>query len=111
MRRLTILIFALTASCFCIALAQSSKPKVNDVHDFMRAKLEHSKKLLEGLTVNDLNLVAKNSQAISLLSEDTAWQVLQTPEYAQRSREFRRVADRLTAAAQNRISMAHAGIR
>ena len=77
-------------------------PKVNDVRDFMQVKLEDSKKVLEGLTVEDFDLIVKNSQAMSLLSEDAAWQVLQTPEYAERIAEFRRTTDRLTAAAKKK---------
>ncbi len=80
----------------------SQQPKVNDVHDFMRAKLEHSKKVLEGLTMEDFSAIVKNSQAMSLLVEDAAWQVLQTREYAQRSAEFRRTADRLTEAGRKK---------
>ena len=85
-----------------IAIAQSTGRKVNDVHDFMRVKLEHSKKVLEGLTTEDLDLVAKNAQAMSLLSQEATWQVLQTQEYAHRSQDFRRTADTLTQAAKKK---------
>ena len=64
-----------------IAVRSSAEPKVNDVHSFMQVKLEDSKKVLEGLTIEDFDLIVKNSQAMSLLSEDAIWQVLQTPEY------------------------------
>ncbi len=102
MRRLPILIFGLTISGICIAFAQSTRPEVNDVQAFMRVKLDDSKKVLEGLTVEDFDLIFKNAQAMSLLSEDATWQVLQTPEYAQRSAEFRRAADSLATAAKKK---------
>ena len=52
----------------------------------MRVKLDDAKKVLEGLTVEDYNMIVKNAQEMSLLSEDAVWQVLQTPEYAERQR-------------------------
>ena len=73
---------------------------VNNVKEFMRKKLVHSQKVLEGLTSDDLEMVAKHAQEISLLSQAAAWQVLQTPEYAERSLEFRRAVDAMTQAAR-----------
>lgn len=69
---------------------------------FMRAKLQHSQKVLEGLAMEDFDLIAKNSQKLSLLSLAEDWQVLETPEYAQHSMEFRRSADALTEAAKKK---------
>jgi hypothetical protein len=84
------------------ASRSSAEPKVNDVHTFMQVKLEDSKKVLEGLTTENFDLMVKNSQEMSLLSEDALWQVLQTPEYVQRSADFRRITDRLTEAARKK---------
>jgi hypothetical protein len=69
---------------------------------FMRAKLEHSQKILEGLTTDDLASVAKHSQELSLLSHASNWEVLQTEDYVQHSREFRRTTDTLTKAAREK---------
>ena len=78
------------------------KPPVNNVGEFMRQKLVHSQKILEGLTTDDLETVAKHSQELSLLSQAATWQVLQTPDYLQHSIEFRRAADALTEAAKKK---------
>jgi cytochrome c556 len=72
------------------------------LRDFMRVKLSHSQKVLEGLTTQDFDMIAKNSQAMSLLSLETNWQVLQTAEYLDRSKDFRRTADALTEAAKKK---------
>lgn len=72
----------------------------NPISVFMRAKLDHAQKVLEGLTVENLSMVAKNSQAMGLLSQDEQWRVLQTQEYLQRSVEFRRAVETLTEAAK-----------
>lgn len=70
--------------------------------EFMRLKLEHSQKILEGLVTEDYEVMAQHAQKLSLLSLDASWQVLQTTEYAQESVEFRRAADALTAAAKRK---------
>jgi cytochrome c556 len=69
---------------------------------FMKAKLEHSQKTLEGLAKADYDLVVKHSQAISLLCEDELWAVLKTPEYHERSKEFQRSINAITDAARRR---------
>ncbi len=69
---------------------------------FMRAKLEHSQKVLEGLTLEDFDKIAKHAQELSLLSQASTWQVLQTPEYHDRSVEFRRSVDGLTDMARKK---------
>jgi hypothetical protein len=69
---------------------------------FMLAKLEHAKRVLEGLTTENFDLVARNAQAMTLLSLERGWQVLQTEEYLQRSAEFRRTSSALTEASKNR---------
>lgn len=82
--------------------ATLSAQRPNDVGTFMRAKLEHSKKLLEGLALEDFDLIAQQSQDLSLLSQATNWQVLNTAEYLEQSAEFRRTADALTQAAKEK---------
>lgn len=79
---------------------QAQEP--NKVSEFMRAKLNHSQRVLEGLAVEDFDLIAKNAQELSLLSQATTWQVLQTAEYRERSTEFRRSADALSEAARKK---------
>ena len=81
-------------------LSFSPDSKSEELSDFMRVKLTHSEKILDGLTRADYDLIAKHSQAMSLLCEDEEWQVLKTPEYAERSREFRRSVDAITKAAR-----------
>jgi len=88
------------AGVLLAAAPQQPPSETNQVGEFMRAKLHHSQKLLEGLSMEKYNLIAKHSQAMSLLSQASNWQVLQTPEYRQRSTEFRRSVDALTEAAK-----------
>lgn len=91
------------------ALASFDEPKktdeaepTNDVHAFMQLKLDHSKEVLSGLVLEDFDKLIKHSEALSLLSEETSFQVLQTEDYLQQSIEFRRAADALTNAARKK---------
>ena len=79
----------------------SAQDKQDMLSAFMKAKLEHSGKVLEGLAREDFDLIAKHSAAISLLCEDELWSVMQTPEYIERSKEFRRSVYAITEAARN----------
>ena len=83
-----------------VAPGHSQKP--DTVAVFMKAKLQHSQKILEGLATENFDLIAKNAQDLSLLSLAADWQVLETPEYNQHSQEFRRSADGLKEAAQKK---------
>jgi hypothetical protein len=85
-----------------VAAGNSEPPPPNKVGDYMRVKLTHCQKVLEGLTIEDFDEIAKNSQAMSLLSQTSNWQVLQTAEYLQQSQDFRRTADAVTEAAKKK---------
>jgi hypothetical protein len=85
-----------------IMAAASQAQAQNKVSAFMKVKLDHSQRLLEGLATEDFDLIAKHSQAIGLLCEDEIWSVLQTPEYRERSNDFRRSVYSITEAARNK---------
>jgi hypothetical protein len=74
----------------------------NQVSTFMKAKLTHTKNIVEGLATEDFELIAKNAQEVALLSQAATWQVLQTKEYLRHSNEFRRSADALKKAAEEK---------
>jgi cytochrome c556 len=69
---------------------------------FMRAKLGHADKVLEGLAVEDFEMIERAAQELSLASLDSNWQVLQTEDYVRQSAEFRRSCDALKKAAQEK---------
>ena len=105
-RKATTRIWACSISAGLLAaalVAQEPAPKTDDVADFMRAKLGHSQRVLEGLALEDYDLIARGAQELALASQASSWQVLQTEEYARQSTEFRRSCDSLrnTATAKN----------
>jgi cytochrome c556 len=94
----TLLVLTMGSAASIISTARGE----DDLSAFMKVKLRHAEKVLEGLATEDYELIVKNSQAISLLCEDEMWAVLQTPEYRERSREFRRSVDAITEAARGK---------
>lgn len=102
MRRFSLLCCLAAGILILGTLFASSVPAQDKVAVFMQAKLKHSQLVLKGLATEDFDLIAKNSQAMSLLCEDEMWQVLQTPEYRARSAEFQRSVDAVTEAARKK---------
>lgn len=95
-------IFLALATSVCLLAASGQGQQVADNQEFMRAKLDHSKRVLEGLAVEDFDMIAKDAQELSLLSLAASWQVIDTMEYQQQSAEFRRAADAVTEAARKK---------
>ena len=100
MKRLLFGITAIVTLALVVARGWTAPP--NQVGDFMRLKLDHSQKVLEGIVLEDYEMISKNAQKLSLLSQASNWQVLQTEEYLQHSGEFRRAADAVSAAAKEK---------
>jgi cytochrome c556 len=100
-QRVVYCLFVITAFA-CAAEFPSQAQGQEKLSNFMKVKLEHSQKTLEGLSKGDFDLIAKHSQAISLLCEDELWMVLQTAEYRERSNEFRRSVNAITDAARKK---------
>jgi hypothetical protein len=104
MKRLSIIGLAAGAllACLLTPLALSQKPGKPDVKDFMRGKLMHMQKVLEGITTEDYDLIRNEANQIVLLSHAAEWRVLATPEYQQHSTEFRRAAQAVVDAAKKK---------
>lgn len=79
---------------------QSGQSKRDSVLVFMRQKLAHSQKVMEGIVKQDYEAIAKHGNSMALLCLDESWTVLQNPEFMERSNEFRRTIQTLTKAAR-----------
>lgn len=84
----------------CIDAAQERKSRATK--EFMREKLEHSQRILEGLALEDFDLIIAKSKKLSAMSQEATWQVFDNPDYAQQSVEFRKNVDALTRAAERK---------
>jgi hypothetical protein len=73
--------------------------------ELMRMKLEHSKKILEGLTLENYPAITKEAQALKKISEAAEWEVPTIPnagEYIVFTSEFQRLADELAKKAKEK---------
>ena len=54
----------------------------------MRDKLTHASKVLEGITLENFDLVAEHAKTLGMISRATTWHVTPTPQYARMSKNF-----------------------
>ncbi|MFK8111244.1 MAG: hypothetical protein AB8B91_03550 [Rubripirellula sp.] len=78
------------------------KPATTSATPLMRMKLEASKEILEGLTLEDFGKIASNARKLRLLSTESSWNVIQTEEYAAQSRDFQRATTVVVDAANDK---------
>lgn len=94
------LVTAVLAGSWAALAEDTAGPKADDVGPFMRAKLAHAQDVLAGLALEDFDAIARGAQELALASQAASWQVLQTPEYARQSVDFRRSCETLKKAAK-----------
>ena len=68
----------------------------------MRSKLAHAQKILEGVTVNNFDLISRHAGALAAAADDPLWRSLQRPEYRIYRSEFEQITSALGEAARNR---------
>ncbi len=66
-----------------------------DKKKFMQRKVEDSKNIVQALATENYDAIKKYSQDLLLLSNESNWNSIQSPEYIELSREFRLSASRL----------------
>jgi len=79
-----------------------AKAPDRELGEFMRKKLEASNKILEGLALEDTDLIKEGASQLAEMSHTEKWLVSQDPMYKQFSNEFRRNALKLVEAANDR---------
>jgi cytochrome c556 len=80
----------------------SGQPDGVTTKEFMREKLDHSKNVLEALTEEDYFTLNKHAKRLSAMTQEAKWQAFQNPDYVQHSTAFRRHANALTKAAEDK---------
>lgn len=96
-----VMLTAFLAAGLALGLAQSSN-KSRATKEFMRDKLELAQGILEGLSVENYDLIISRAQKLSAMSQEADWRVFENPDYEQQSLAFRRNVDALTKAAKNK---------
>jgi len=64
-----------------------------DLKELMQRKLKQGQKVLEGLALNDFDVIAKSAEELIEVSKAAEWKVVKTPRYELYSNEFRRNAE------------------
>jgi len=90
------LFFAGTRSTYAQAEKESG------VKEAMRQKVAYSQQVLVGITLEDYGLIANNAEKLVELSNKTNWYSRQVPEYELFLNEFRRNAQELMKAGQQK---------
>lgn len=100
---LTVVATTLLAAPITWHLTGAEPPVISPAtRSFMQGKLQHSQKILEGLALENFDLIAKNAQELSLLSLESQWEVIRTQHYVDQSADFRHAIQHLVDAAKSK---------
>ena len=87
---------------------EPKKPEVKKADpktkELMRRKLDHSQKILEAITLNNFEEIAKQAEGLMQVSKQAEFLVVKTKEYELFRDEFRASADRLIRGAKEKNS-------
>jgi cytochrome c556 len=83
-----------------VAARSQDEPKKGPIQISMRSKLEATSKVLEGLALEDKELIHEGAEALTAISKAEVWQVLRDTEYREHTQSFRNAIRRLDEAAQ-----------
>jgi hypothetical protein len=92
-------IFAVATLTWLEPVLRSDEQQPPTRQAFMRQKLEFSKLVLEGITLENYDMIAKNARALRLLSRAALWELPTIPnaeEYVIYTGEFQRLCDDLS---------------
>jgi len=94
----------LLVAILLVSLTAASTPSAQSARlkQVMRAKLEHSQKILEAVVTSNWQLLDRESRDMALVTRDPAWSSLTMPEYLSHSEAFLRATNDLTEAAKLR---------
>lgn len=82
--------------------AQKGAGKKQAHRAFMRKKLEYAQNVLEGLALEDFDLVAKGAKELKTTSAAAEFMVIHEPLYAEYADDFRKIAEKLAKAAKEK---------
>jgi hypothetical protein len=80
----------------------NSSAQTTALNRVMRQKLEQSQGMLAAVVMSNWADLERRSEALVRITNDPAWTVLNTPEYARQSQAFLRAAQDLVDAAKRR---------
>ncbi len=75
---------------------EKSTPARKGVSTFMRMKLDASQKILEGLALEDFELIQEGAAKLEDMSAAEKWRVTNDPFFREHSNDFQKIAKRLS---------------
>lgn len=99
-RFLRLILAGLLACGLSGTLAQTKRSRA--AKEFMREKLELAQRILEGITMEDYDLVIAKGTKLAAMTEAADWRVFENPDYDQHSKTFKRHVDSLVQAAKKK---------
>lgn len=99
---LTVCAAAISLTSFSSAQDEPKTPKPKPIETQMRAKLNASATVLEGLATENADLVSEGSKVLLDLSKAEVWQVLKDSEYREHTQGFRSAVRRMEEAAKEK---------
>ena len=81
---------------------QAQKPDAKKVQELMRKKLENAQKILEALTLNDVEKAAKHADELMNIRKEVNFKVFKTEQYEMWSNEFTQSAEGIKQAAKDK---------
>jgi len=81
---------------------EQPEPKKTPLQLFMRKKLEATQKILEGLVIEDFEMISQGAKQLKSISAAADFVVVKEAMYTQHADEFRRVVDRLEKQAREK---------
>ena len=117
------MVFLFAAGCYWLAAEEAESPAVSQVEatpqadaradkdkepalaKFMRAKLDASSQILEGLCTEDYETIQKGAETLKSMSREERWRVSNDAMYRQFSAEYRDSVDNILKAAQEKKNL------
>jgi hypothetical protein len=108
MKRNVVILFVIILGIFGLWAVLKAQERPTDVprsatlQQFMARKLDLSHGLLGALVSGDLPSAAEEAERVSMLCLDEDWNIVKTPEYVERSADFRRTANAIAKGAHEK---------
>jgi hypothetical protein len=104
MRSIVLGTVGLVLAAAALAAQEGARPPRTRA-EFMRMKLDYSKQVLEGLTLENYETIVKNAKALKRLSQAAEWEVPTIPnasDYLIFTSELQRLADEMAQKAKDK---------
>ncbi len=96
------IVIAVVALCMALAWWSNVKAAATRTAETMRFKLDYAQKVMEGIALEDYELITFNAARLKALGQSADWRHRQTAEYQRHTGEFVRHAEALARAGERK---------